>query len=222
MRGFAIALLAGLLAVTAPNASALCMADDEGGCSRLRHMLVLDIQDDCADTAPLCLVAQNESLDGAPNEADWAFRIHNGASSAITVELFAIGDYDPETGEPRVGRVAAQKLASIEVPAGEDLETDFDTYVPGNVSNVRVQVLSAAGSEAELDAELSNIRIMMMQPGDGPVDEGAEPTGTLDDHAPDSGAGAETDSDRKDSPGLPLVLLLVGCAAALLAVRRLT
>ena len=217
MRGLAIALLAGLLAVSVPSTQALCAVDEEGGCSRLRHMLVLDVDDSCADGAALCLIAQNESLDGAPNEADWAFRIHNGASSAITVELFAIGFYDPDTGEPHLDRIASQKLAAVEVPAGQDLETDFATYVPGNVSNVRVQVLSSDGSEAELDAELSNIRIMMMQPGDdGVVDEGGqEPAGNLDDEAP---AGAD---EKKDTPAVPLALLVLGCLAAVVAARRL-
>ncbi|HUR25106.1 MAG TPA: hypothetical protein VM327_03715 [Candidatus Thermoplasmatota archaeon] len=223
MRGFAIALLAGLLAATAPSAQALCAVDDQGGCSRLRHMLVLDVQDVCPDAASLCVAAQNESLDGAPNESDWAFRIHNGGSSAITVELHAIGFYDPETGEPRLDRTASQKLAAVEVPAGQDFETDFATYVPGNVSHVRIQVLSSAGGEAEMDAELSNVRIMMMQPGEGPVDDGAgEPAGNLDDHAPDADAdNAAVDSGSKDSPGLPLALLIAGCLAAVLLARRL-
>ncbi|MHB1261372.1 MAG: hypothetical protein ACYC2H_06620 [Thermoplasmatota archaeon] len=216
MRGFAIALLAGLLAATAPSAQALCAVDDEGGCSRLRHMLVLDIQDTCPEGARLCVVAQNDSLDGAPNESDWAFRIHNGASSAITLELFAIGFYDPETGEARVDRVAAQELATIEVPAGQDLETDFATYVPGNVSHIRVQVLADQDREAELDAELSNIRIMMMQPGDGAVDDGSgEPAANLDD------VPADAEGDSKDTPALPLALLVIGCLAAVLVARRL-
>lgn len=216
MRGLAFALLAGLLAVTAPPASALCAVDDEGGCSRLRHMAILDIDDACPQSATLCLAAQDESLSGAPNEADWAFRIHNGASSAITLELFAIGFYDPETGEAHVGRLAAQKLATIEVPAGQDLETDFDTLVPGNVSHVRVQVLSAAGGQDEVDAELSNVRIMMMQPGDGAVDDGSgEPAGNLDD------APADAEGDSKDTPALPLALLALGCLAAVLVARRL-
>jgi hypothetical protein len=216
MRSFVLAatLFAGLLAVAAPTAQALCAVDEEGGCSRLRHMVVPDIDDACPPGAALCLVAQNESFSGAPNEADWAFRIHNGASSAITLELFAIGFYDPETGEAHVDRVAAQKLVALEVPAGEDLETDFDTVVPGNVSHVRVQVLSAAGSEAELDAELSNVRIMMMEPGDGIVDEGSgEPAGNLDDDP--------ADADKKDTPALPLALLVLGCLAAVLVARRL-
>ncbi|MFA5944132.1 MAG: hypothetical protein WC876_06675 [Candidatus Thermoplasmatota archaeon] len=217
MRGFAIALLAGLLAATAPSAQALCAADEEGGCSRLRHMVVLDIDDSCPEGASLCLVPQNESLSGAPNEADWAFRIHNGASSAITIELHAIGFYDPETGEPRVDRLASQTLATIDVPAGQDLETDFATFVPGNVSHVRVQVLSSAGAEAEVDAELSNIRIMMMQPGDGSVDDGSgEPSGNLDDDVP-AGAGDAS----KDTSALPLALLVIGCLAAVLVARRL-
>lgn len=221
MRSFVLAatLLAGLLAVAAPTAQALCAVDEEGGCSRLRHTLVIDVDDACPDGASLCLVARNESLAGAPNEADWAFRIHNGGTSAITLELHAIGFYDPETGEPRLDRVASQKLATIEVPAGEDLETDFDTYVPGNVSHVRVQVLADGEREAEVDAELTNVRIMMMQPGDGPVDDGLgeEPAGNLDDPAPDSDAEAGS----KESPGLPLVLLVVGCLAAVLLARRL-
>ena len=220
MRGIPALLLAGLLmAVAAPHAAALCAVDEEGGCSRFRYTVVLDIEDDC-DSADLCLVAGNDSLDGAPNEADWSFVLHNHGSSAITLELFAIGFYDPETGEAVVDRVAAQKLASIEVAAGEDVTTDFVHYVPGNVSHIRIQALSEAGTQAELDAELSNVRIMMMQPGDGPVDDGSgageEPAGNLDDHAPD---GAE--SDDKDAPALPLALLVVGCLAAVLVARRL-
>jgi hypothetical protein len=214
----AATLLAGLLAVTAaPTASALCAVDEEGGCSRLRHLLVLDIDDACPDGAALCIVAQNESLDGAPNEADWAFRIHNGASSAITLELHAIGFFDPETGEPRLDRVASQKLATVEVPAGQDVETDFATTVPGNVSHVRVQVLSTDSKEAELDAELSNIRIMMMQPVDGPMgDDPADSGDDLGQH--DEGAGATA---GKESPSLPLALLVLGCVAAVLVARRL-
>jgi hypothetical protein len=218
MRSFVLAatLLAGLLAVATPTAQALCAVDEEGGCSRLRHMVVIDIDDGCPEHAAICLVAQNESLAGAPNDADWAFRIHNGASSAITLELHAIGFYDPETGEPRLERVASQKLATIEVPAGQDVETDFDTLVPGNVSHVRVQILSADGAHAEQDAELSNFRILMMQPGDGPVDDssGEEPAGNLDDDAP-------AEESSKESPGLPLALLVAGCIVAVLAARRM-
>jgi hypothetical protein len=219
MRGIPALLLAGLLmAVAAPHAAALCAVDEEGGCSRLRHTVVLDIEDDC-EAADLCLVAGNDSLDGAPNEADWSFVLRNHGTSAITLEVFAIGFYDPETGEAVKDRVAAQKLATIEVAAGEELTTDFVHTIPGNVSHVRIQALSAAGAQAELEAELSNVRIMMMQPGDGPVDDGSgeEPAGNLDDHAPGSGA----ESDGKESPGLPLTLLVVVCIAAVLLARRI-
>lgn len=213
MRGLAIALLAGLLAVSAPSAQALCAVDEEGGCDSLRHMVVLDVDDACPDGASLCLVPQNESLEGAPNDADWAFRVHNGGSSAITLELFAIGFYD-ENGEPVTGdRLAAQKLGTIEVPAGEDLETDFSTVVPGNVSHVRVQVLSAAGGQAEKDAELANYRIMMMQPGEA----GEEPAGNLDDGAPQ-----DDDADGKDAPapGFLLLVLALGALAMAAGFRR--
>jgi hypothetical protein len=222
MRGIPALLLAGLLmAVTAPHVAALCAVDEEGGCSRLRHTVVLDIEDDC-DAADLCLVAGNDSLDGAPNDADWSFVLHNHGTSAITLELFAIGSYDPDTGEPVLDRAAARKLASIEVAAGESLTTDFVHVVPGNVSHVRIQALSEAGTQAEIEAELSNVRIMMMQPGDGPVDDssgaGEEPAGNLDDDVPVE--ESEEDS-KKESPGLPLALLVVGCLAAVLLARRL-
>jgi hypothetical protein len=203
MRILALTLLAGLLAVTAPTAQALCAVDEEGGCDRLRHMVVLDVDDACPDGKAVCIVAQNESLAGAPNDADWAFRVHNGGSSAITLELFAIGFYD-EDGEPVTGdRIAAQKLATLQVAAGQDLETDFATLVPGNVSHVRVQVLTADGQQAEQDAELSNYRIFMMQPGEA----GEEPQGNLDDDVPAEGEG-------KDAPA-PTFALLVGALAAL-------
>lgn len=211
MRGIAIALLAGLLAVTAPPAQALCAVDAEGGCDRLRHLVVLDLDDACPDGKALCIVAQNESLAGAPNDADWAFRIHNGGSSAITLELFAIGFYD-ENGEPVTGdRVAAQKLATLQVPAGQDLETDFATLVPANVSHVRVQALSADGQQAEQDAELSNYRIFMMQPGEA----GEEPQGNLDDDAP-------ADAEGKDAPAASALVLVLalGCLALAVGLRR--
>lgn len=206
MRILALSLLAGLLALTAPTAQALCAVDEEGGCDRLRHMVVLDVDDACPDGKALCLVAQNESLAGAPNDADWAFRIHNGGSSAITLELFAIGFYD-ENGEPVTGdRIAAQKLATLQVAAGEHLETDFATLVPGNVSHVRVQVLSADGQQAEQDAELSNYRIFMMQPGEG----GEEPQGNLDDDVP-------AEDEGKDAPAPTFVLLVLALAALAVA-----
>lgn len=211
MRILALTLLAGLLAVAAPTAQALCAVDEEGGCDRLRHMVVLDIDDACPDGAALCLVAQNESLSGAPNDADWAFRIHNGGSSTITLELFAIGFYD-ENGEPVTGdRIAAQKLATLEVLAGQHLETDFATLVPGNVSHVRVQILSADGHEAEQDAELSNYRIFMMQPGEA----GEEPQGNLDDDAP-----ADDEGKDASAPSALLLVLALGCLAVAVGLRR--
>ncbi|MEA3165196.1 MAG: hypothetical protein QOJ26_40 [Thermoplasmata archaeon] len=214
MRGIVIALLAGLLAATAPSASALCMADAEGGCGRLQNALDLDIDTDCADGAPLCVIDRNETLAG-PNESDWDIVVHNHGSSAITLEFRAIGFYDKD-GEPVVDRTASQLLASLDVPAGQNSSVS-DVYVPGNVSHVRVQALAQdPDREAELDAQLSNIRIMMMQPGDGPVDDGAgqEPASDLDDHAPAAGSS-------KDSPALALPLLAVGCLVAVLAARRL-
>lgn len=209
MRSLVLApLLAGLLlAVAAPHASAICAVDEEGGCDRLRHMLVVDIDDSCADGAALCLVAQNESLSGAPNDADWAFRVHNGASSAITLELYAIGFYN-EDGEPVTGdRVAAQLLATVQVPAGETVETDFATHVAANVSHVRVQALSAAGHQAEADGELSNIRIMMMTPGES----GEEPQGNLDDDVP-----VEED-EAKDAPAPTFLMMVLALGAIAVA-----
>ena len=214
MRSLVLAtLLAGLLAVTAQPAQAICAVDAEGGCSRLSHSLDLDVGGDCPEDASLCIIDLDGNLSQSPNDADYDLVVRNTAGSAITLELHAIGFFNQETGEAELQRHASRLLASVEVAAGETARIE-DVDVPGNVSLIRVQAMSADGRQAEVDQELLNLRIMMMQPGDGPVDDGSgqEPAGDLDD-------GAAQDSG-KDAPALPLALLVLGCLAAVLAVRR--
>lgn len=210
MRGIAIALLAGLLAAAAPTAQALCAVDEEGGCSRIQHFIDLEVAGECPDSAQLCIIDRDGNLSTAPNDADWDITLRNAAGSAFTFELYAIGFYD-ENGEPVTGdRVAAQLLTTIEVPDGQSVFLD-DVGIPANVSHVRVQALAEDERQAEQDAELANYRIMMMQPGDGPVDEGQQ--GNLDDDVP-------ADEDSKDAPALPLAVLVLACIGAVLVARR--
>lgn len=217
MRSPALAatVLAGLLAVAAPPAQALCAVDDEGGCSRLQHTVRLDLSEDCADGRPLCLV-DDGNFSAGPNDAGWDVTVRNPTASPVTFELFAFGRYDEDGMPVRDDRAAPRLLATVEVPAGETVVLE-DVLVPGNASYLRAQAL-ADGRQAELEGELANFRIMMMQPGgdDTPVDDSSgEPSGNLDDDVP---AGAE--SDGKDAPALPLALLVAAVLAALAVARR--
>ena len=215
MRGLAIALLAGLLAVAAPSAQAICAVDAEGGCSALPHSLDLVVADGCPADEPLCILDQDGNLSGAPNGSEWDIVVRNSLGSAVTLEVFAIGFYDPETGEPVTGdRVAAQLLGSLDIPAGGSASLD-DVYVPGNVSHVRLQAMSADGKEGEVDAELSNIRIMMMQPGDGPVDE--DPQG---EEVPAGEDQPQPEGKDAPAPGFLLAVLALGALALVAGFRR--
>ena len=220
MRGFAFALLAGLLAVTAPPASALCVEDGEGGCTAGTYSFTLDIlEEGCPDAnATLCVVDADGNLSQAPNAALWNLTIRNQASSGVTFEVFAIAyTDDPVSDDGARERTRSVLLATIEVPAGETVRLD-EVEVNQTIAAVRLQALTEDERQAELDQDVMNFQILAVG---GIVDEEPqEPQGTLDDHAPDS--GAEADSGSKDSPGLPLVLLVIGCLAAVLAVRRLT
>lgn len=218
MRSLVLAatLLAGLLAVTAPPASALCVDDGDGGCSRLHHDLDLQVSEGCPADEPLCILDPDGTLQDSPNDADYRIVVHNGASSAVTVELLAIRFYDDMTTPDRdesAERIGAVLLGRLEVPAGGSAELE-EVDVPGNVSHVRVQALAADGREAEVDQELSAIRTLAF--GDGPADSGMADDGgeTADE------VGMPQPPADKDAPALPLVLLVAGVAAALAVARR--
>jgi hypothetical protein len=207
----AATLLAGLLAVAAPTAQALCAVDEEGGCSRLQHFVHLEVSEDCPAEALLCLVDRDGNFSSGPNDADWDVTVRNPTGSAITLELFAFGRYDDDGMPVRDERVAPRLLGTIEVPAGGSATLD-DVQVPADVAYLRAQALTPDGRQAETEAELANFRIMMMQPGDDPLGGGSgqEPAGD-GDAAPES---------KKDAPALPLVLLALGVVGALLVARR--
>jgi hypothetical protein len=214
MRALALALLAGLLAVTAAPVQALCAVDAEGGCSRLRHSLDLEVSETCPDAQPLCIVDKDGNLSQAPNDADYDIVVRNPTGSAITFEVFVLGGFDDD-GMPTKDRVAPQRLASMEIAAGQTATLE-DILVPGNVSYLRVQAMSAAGTQAEQDAELLNYRIMMMQPGDGLAEDGSgeEPAGNLDDEVPEDAV----EESGKDAPAAPFALVVAALACLALAV----
>ena len=214
MRGFAIALLAGLLAVTAPPASALCIEDGEGGCTAGTYSFAIDVrQDDCPESATLCVADADGNLSQAPNSALWNLAIRNHASSGVTFEVHAIGHTDDAVADDgSVERRRSFLLGTIVVPAGETVRLD-QVEVNETVSLVRLQAMSEDGRQGELDQDVMNFQILAVG---GPVDE--EPQGNLDDEGPED---EDADSGSKDSPGLPLALLVIGCLAAVLLARRL-
>jgi hypothetical protein len=219
MRGFAIALLAGLLAVTAPPASALCVEDGEGGCTAGTYSFTIDLDEEgCADAnATLCVVDADGNLSQAPNSALWNLTIRNHASSPVTFEVFAISfTDDPVSDDGTRERSRAVLLATIEAAAGETVRLD-QVEVDQTVAAVRLQAMADDGRQGELDQDVMNFQILAVG---GIVDE--EPQGDLDDDVPADGEDeADADSGSKDSPGLPLALLVVGCLAAVLLARRL-
>jgi hypothetical protein len=217
MRGFAIALLAGLLAVTAPNATALCIEDSEGGCTAGTYSFTLDIAEDCPEDAPLCVIDADGNLSQAPNSALWNLTIRNHASSDVTFEVFAISFTDDAVADDGTrARTRSLLLGTIDVAAGETVRLD-EVEVNETVAAVRLQALTDDERQAELDQDVMNFQILAVG---GIVDE--EPQGNLDDDVPADGEeDSDADSGSKDSPGLPLALLVLGCLGAVLAARRL-
>lgn len=217
MRSLVLALLAGLLAVSAPPAQALCAVDEEGGCSRLRHSLDLEVSSACPEAQALCIVDRDGNLSQAMGDANYTIVVRNPTGSPLTFELFALGGFD-EDGMPQKDRRAPQLLATVEVAAGQTV-TLADILVPGDFSHLRVQALSEAGTQAEQDAELMNYRIMMMEPGEGLPEDGSgeEPAGNLDDDVP-----AGEDGSAKDAPAAPfaLVVAALACLAVAFGFRR--
>lgn len=212
MRSLVLALLAGLLAVSAPSAQALCAVDAEGGCSRIRHFLDLEVSAACDEGKALCIVDKDGNLSQAPNDADYDIVVRNPTGSAVTFEVFALGGFDDD-GMPQKDRAAPQLLDTLEVAAGETGRLE-DVAVPAEFSHLRVQAMSGAGAQAEQDAELLNYRIMMMQPTDGLPEDGSgeEPAGNLDDEVP-----AGEDGSAKDAPAAPFALAVAALACLALA-----
>lgn len=212
MRGIAIALLAGLLAVTAPPASALCMEDAEGGCTAGTYPFTIDIKDvACPDANALCVVDADGNLSQAPNSALWNLTIRNHATSAVTFQLFATSfSDDPISDGGTRERTRSVLLGAIEVPAGQTVRLD-EVKVNETIASVRLQALSADQRQGELDQDVMTFQILAVG---GAPEPGEEQPGNLDDHAP-------ADADSKDSPGLPLALLVLGCLGAVLLARRM-
>jgi len=214
MRGFAFALLAGLLAVTAPPASALCIEDSEGGCTAGTYSFTIDIEEDCPEDALLCVIDADGNLSQAPNAALWNLTIRNHASADVTFEVFAISFTDDAVADDGTrARTRSVLLGTIDVPAGETARLD-EVEVNETVAAVRLQALTDDERQAELDQDVMNFQILAVG---GMVDE--EPQGNLDDDVPEDGDAESAGS--KDSPGLPLALLVLGCLGAVLAARRL-
>ena len=214
MRSLVLALLAGLLAVSAPPAQALCAVDEEGGCSRIQHFLDLEVSEACDEGKALCIVDKDGNLSQAPNDADYDIVVRNPTGSPVTFEVFALGGFD-EDGMPQKDRAAPRLLATLEVAAGATGRLE-DVAVPAESSHLRVQAMSDAGSQAEQDAELLNFRILMMQPGEGLPEDGEEPAGNLDDEGPADGESA------KDAPAAPVALVVaaLGCLALAFGFHR--
>ncbi|MEA3137666.1 MAG: hypothetical protein QOC71_1947, partial [Thermoplasmata archaeon] len=107
-------------------------------------------------------------------------------------------------------RASAQELAHFDLAAGES--GTKEVVVEQNTGLLRAQAM-ADGKEAELERVIP-IRYTILGQGGGPAD------GTVSD--PDmveqSGAGGDA---KKDTPALPLALLVLGCLAAVLVARRL-
>jgi hypothetical protein len=217
MRGFAIALLAGLLAVTAPPATALCIEDGDGGCTAGTYSFTIDIEeDDCPEEALLCVLDADGNLSQAPNAAKWNLTIRNRSGSDVVFELHAIGFSDDAEDNGTAERRGSLLLATIDVPAGEEVRLD-EVGVDQSVTKVRLQAMSEDGREGELDQEPLDFQILAVG---GIADEGQQ--GDPGDEVPeDTAAGSDEDAGSKDSPGLPLALLVLGCLAAVVAARRL-
>jgi hypothetical protein len=197
MRGTLLALLAGLLAVTAP-ASAIYL---EGADQTQRHHVVLDITTaDCPDAAVLCIVDLDGNLSMIATANSVNFTIHNRLARQVTLEIRTIPSPDAEDAS----RFASQLLVQVTLAAGESTEV-AEIAMPEDVTYIRLQASDGAAI-AERDQDLLNMRIMASGPG-GPDNEHVEAT---------------SDKEPRDSPFLPALwfLVVLGLATVLVAMTR--
>ena len=215
MRVLALTLLAGLLAMTAPPAAALCADDGNGGCQSMAAPGVhIDVRGDCADSAGgLCLSGDgNESNIVAGNDLHLNVTNHHG--HAIDFEFFLtsrVDDAVDDSGEPL--RVRADRIVLLEdIAPGETRYAKV--AIDGNASMLRFQALSADSKHAELDVQAMHVMYMTGgAPEVDPAQDGASDDvdgGAPDDRAADAG---------KDAPYLGVVLV-VALLAAFAAFRR--
>lgn len=209
MRGFLLALLAGLLAVTAQPAAALCADDGNGGCQAMAAPAVaFDVRGDCEDSAGgLCLAGDgNETNILAGN--DLHLNVTNRHGHPIDFEVFLtqrVDDPVSDTGEPE--RLRADRIVLLQAIAPG--ETRYAKLaIDGNTSMLRFQALSADAKQAELDIQA--LHVMYMTGGAPEVDPGQD--GTDQSHQP-------VVDERKDAPmlGAGAVAVTLGAVVALAA-----
>lgn len=210
MRGILLALLAGLLAVTAQPVSALCADDGNGGCSAFRQDLVLTVRDDCPDAGPtvLCLVAPDQ-VDGLfiPGTGILNLTLVNGLRVPIDFEVYITARFDDAQASDGTARVRADRILLLEdIQPGE--ARNHEWQVDGNASALRFQALSADARHGERDAEVTPIMLMT---GGAPEPDPAQ-DGTDQSHQP-------VVDERKDAPmlGAGAVAVALGAVVALAA-----
>ena len=211
----ALLMLAGLLAATAPSASALCADDGNRGCqSMAAPSFAVDVRGDCADSAAgLCLDHDGNASIIAGNDLHLNVTNHHG--QPIDFEVFLtqrVDDAVDDQGNPV--RVRADRIILLEdIPAGETRYAKL--AIDGNASMLRFQALSADGKQAELDVRAEHVMYMTGLPegeGDGEV---VDPIADQDGRATD----ADAEADGKDAPYLGIVVV-VGVLAAIVGLRR--
>lgn len=209
MRGILLALLAGLLAVTAQPVSALCADDGNGGCSAFRHDLVLTVRDDCPEAGSLCLLTPEE-VDGLliPGTGILNLTIVNRLGVPIDLEVYITARFDDaQASDGTVPRVRADRVLLLEdIQPGE--ARNHEWQVDGNASALRFQALSADARQGERDADVTPI--MLMTGGAPEVDPAQD--GTDQSHQP-------VLDERKDAPmlGAGAVAVTLGAIVALAA-----
>lgn len=214
MRRLALAAtLAGLLAVTA-FAPATALVVEDGDLPLVR--LDLEVRDhDCPDAAALCLVDLTGNLSSLTDAMRVDLHIANHAADPAAAELFStqrVYDATANGNGSEPERAAPERLVHLDLAPGE--EKSQEAVVKQGTGLVRVQAM-AGGAEAELDREIP-IRYTIMG-GQSPEDM-ADDSGPADAPAPHDPAPGGVQA--KDSPGFPLVLLVLGVAAALGVARR--
>jgi hypothetical protein len=214
MRGLVPALLAGLVALTAPALPAAAIYVENGELPLVR--LDLEVRDrDCPGGAALCVVDLTGNLSSVSDAMRVDLHVANRAADAAAAELFATqrvydatadGKDSPGEGE----RVAPELLAHLDLAPGE--EKSQEVVIRQGTGLVRVQA-TTGGAEAELDREVP-IRYTIL------ADQSAE------DMADDSGPAQpdaqppQPENGGKDAPALPLAGLVLACALAVLVARR--
>lgn len=207
MSRIALLMLAGLLALTAQPASALCVADGEGGCSALRHDLAIDVRDDCADAAGgLCLASPEDAdVSFVPSGGILNLSVTNSLGVPLDFEVLVTARFDDATSSDGTAeRVRADRILLLQaIQPGETRVHELQ--LDGNASALRLQALAADARHAELDAQVTPV--MAMTGGAPDVDPAQDAS---DDPAGDAG---------KDAPYLGIVAL-VGVLAAFAGLRR--